>query len=93
MRFDVVGTAIHRSKQASFRTGKQEVFVLCVLFYFMRKAGELTALKQQLLKRDTFDQFMQDLTKTHEKQFKVNQEIHHEINKMKSQMPRKNPYP
>src|SRR5438045_8784014 len=49
---------------------------------------ELTAMKQQLLKnkRDTYDQFMQDLTKTHEKQVKVNQEIHHEINKMKSQV-------
>ena len=49
---------------------------------------ELIVLQKQMLKynKETFDHFMENLTSEHEERIKVNNQLHHEINKIKEQV-------
>ncbi|PKY33890.1 hypothetical protein RhiirB3_453164 [Rhizophagus irregularis] len=50
--------------------------------------SRVNVLQKQMLKynKETFGRFMQNLTKEHEKRIKANNQLRHEINKMKTQV-------
>ena len=50
--------------------------------------SRVIVLQKQLLKynKETFDRFMENLTREHEERIKENSQLRHEINKMKAQV-------
>ena len=59
-----------------------------VIEFEQKMMKKLVYLQQQLLEynRNTFNRFMQDLNREHEKQVETNQHLYHEIENMKVQL-------